>query len=90
MPYQVMNLPNVYGISNPTEWVIEKRPDRMLAPGIEYGSWRSMGGPKPNAWGVSNPTQWIVEERPEVMWTPWFAPGGSLGRAFLPRVALRS
>lgn len=87
---QVMNLPNAYDISNPQQWVIEKRPTKMIAPGIEYGGWSRMGVSRPNAWGVSNPTQWILELRPEVMWQPWFAPGGSLGRTFLPQVPLRT
>lgn len=90
MPYQVMNLPNAFGISNPEEWIIEKRPDRMLAPGVEYGAWRQMGAGRPNAWGVMNPTQWIVEKRPEVTWMPWFAPGGSMGAKFLPQIPLRA
>lgn len=81
MPYQVFNLPNIFGISNPQLWVIEKRPDHMLAPGLEYPGWRRMGaGNIPNAYGISNPQQWIVEDRPEVTWMPWFAPGGSMGR----------
>jgi hypothetical protein len=87
---QVMNLPNAFDIANPVQWVLEKRPTKMIAPGIEYGAWSRLGSPIGNAWGVSNPTQWIVELRPEVMWQTWFAPGGSLGRTFLPQVTLRT
>lgn len=89
---QVMNLPNAYGVANPTEWIIEKRPEvtwmSQFAPGGSMAPPR-LSGPGSPAWGASNPTQWIVEKRPEVTWIPWFAPGGSMGRAFLPQVALR-
>lgn len=37
----------------------------------------------PNAYAISNPQLWVVEKRPEVTWMPWFAPGGSMGRAAL-------
>lgn len=93
--YQVMNLPNAYGVANPQQWIIEKRPDHMLAPPFTLPGWPRMGASLPNAWGIYNPTQYIVEERPEVTWMPWFAPGGSaagpnMGRAFLPQVRLRA
>lgn len=89
--YPVMNLMGAYGMPFPGAWIIEKRPETMEAPAIEYGSAVRMGLPPniPNAWGIATPTEWIVEERPAVMWQPWFAPGGSLGRAFLPQVNLR-
>jgi hypothetical protein len=40
MPYQVLNLPNVYGISNPQLWVIEKRPEVTWMPWFAIGSSR--------------------------------------------------
>jgi hypothetical protein len=85
-----MNLPNAYDTANPTDWIIEKRPDHMLAPGFLYPGWTRMGGPKPNAWDVANPTQWIIEKRPDVMRQPWFAMGGNQSPAFLPRIPLRT
>ena len=90
MPYQVMNLPNAYGISNPVHWIIEKRPEVTWMPWFAPGG--SLGMARRNAWGVSNPVDWIIEKRPDVTWMPWFAPGGSMsmGRSFLPQVPLRS
>lgn len=40
MPYQVFNIPNAFGISNPTLWIIEKRPEVTWMPWFTPGMGR--------------------------------------------------